>query len=109
MGENAWTKETGLISVWMLGCFNPTPTTTVFIPYKQGAEGTIVNDEYFGKIPEDRLIKEDGIIYFKIDGLYRSKLGCQLHVQRTYVEVMILQRGYLLFCGVIFLRFLQLT
>lgn len=33
------------------------------------------SDEYFGKIPADRLIKENGIIYFKIDGLYRSKLG----------------------------------
>lgn len=74
-GEKAWTKEKGLVSIWMLGCFNPTPTTTVFIPYKQDAEGTIVNDEYFGKIPEDRLVKENGIIYFKIDGLYRSKLG----------------------------------
>lgn len=74
-GHKAWSKEGGLVSVWMLGCFNPTPTTTVFIPYKQDAEGTIVNDEYFGKIPADRLIKEDGIIYFKIDGKYRSKLG----------------------------------
>ena len=74
-GDKAWTKEGGLVSVWMLGCFNPTPTTTVFIPYKEDAEGGIVNDEYFGKIPADRLIKEDGIIYFKIDGLYRSKLG----------------------------------
>lgn len=73
--EKAWTKEGGLVSIWMLGCFNPTPTTTVFIPYKQDAEGKIVNDEYFGKIPEDRLIKENGIIYFKIDGEYRSKLG----------------------------------
>ena len=33
-GDKAWTKEGGLVSVWMLGCFNPTPTTTVFIPYK---------------------------------------------------------------------------
>lgn len=74
-GHKAWSKEGGLVSVWMLGCFNPTPTTTVFIPYKQDAEGTIVNDEYFGKIPADRLVKEDGIIYFKIDGKYRSKLG----------------------------------
>ena len=74
-GDNAWTREGGLVSVWMLGCFNPTPTTTVFIPYKEDAEGTIVNDEYFGKIPADRLTKEEGIIYFKIDGKYRSKLG----------------------------------
>ena len=75
VGTEAWTKDKGLVSVWMLGCFNPTPTTTVFIPYKQDGEGVIVNDEYFGKIPADRLVKEDGIIYFKIDGLYRSKLG----------------------------------
>jgi hypothetical protein len=75
IGDNTWTKDKGLVSVWMLGCFNPTPTTTVFIPYNENADGVIVNDEYFGKIPEDRLIKENGIIYFKIDGLYRSKLG----------------------------------
>lgn len=74
-GENVWTRETGLVSVWMLGCFNPTPTTTVFIPYRQDAEGTIVNDGYFGKIPADRLVVDNGIIYFRIDGLYRSKLG----------------------------------
>ena len=74
-GTNAWTKEGGLVSVWMLSMFNPTPTTTVFIPYKEDTEGIIVNDEYFGKIPSDRLIKENGIIYFKIDGKYRSKLG----------------------------------
>ena len=74
-GLNAWTKEGGLVSVWILSKFNPTPTTTVFIPYKEDTEGIIVNDKYFGKIPSDRLIKENGIIYFKIDGKYRSKLG----------------------------------
>lgn len=74
-GDKAWSKDGGLVSVWMLGCFNPTPTTTVFIPYDEDAEGKIVNDEYFGKIPADRLVAEDGILYFKIDGKYRSKLG----------------------------------
>lgn len=74
-GKQAWTKESGLMSVWMLGMFNPTPTTTVFIPYEADAAGKIVNDEYFGKIPADRLIADNGILYFKIDGRYRSKLG----------------------------------
>ena len=59
----------------MLSHFNPTPTTTVFIPYHENAEGKIVNDEYFGKIPADRLKTKDGILYFKIDGKLRSKLG----------------------------------
>jgi len=75
IGSETWTKEKGLISIWLLGMFNPTPTTTVFIPYKQDAEGMIVKDDYFGKVPSDRLIVEDGIVYFKIDGKLRSKIG----------------------------------
>lgn len=74
-GEAAWTKEGGLLSVWMLGMFNPSPSTTVFIPYREEGKGVIVNDEYFGKVPSDRLITENGIIYFKIDGKLRSKIG----------------------------------
>lgn len=78
-GAGAWSKEKGLISVWMLGMFNPTPTTTVFIPYNEDAEGVIVNDEYFGKIPADRLKVGKGMLYFKIDGLMRTKLGLPRH------------------------------
>lgn len=74
-GGAAWTKETGLPSVWLLGTFNPTPTTTVFIPYNKDFQGKLINDEYFGKVPADRLILEDGMVYFKIDGEYRSKIG----------------------------------
>ena len=74
-GDVAWTKEDGLLSIWMLCMFNPTPSTTVFIPYQKEAEGVIVNDDYFGKVPSDRLIIDDGTIYFKIDGKFRSKIG----------------------------------
>lgn len=74
-GENAWTKDKGLLSVWLLCMFNPSPTTTVFVPYKPDAKGTIVNDEYFGKVPSDRLIVDNRTVYFKIDGKHRSKIG----------------------------------
>lgn len=74
-GHEAWTKDKGLLSIWMLGMFNPSPTTTVFIPYNEGESGTIVNDDYFGKVPSDRLKVENGTIYFKIDGKLRSKIG----------------------------------
>lgn len=74
-GTSAWTKETGMPSVWLLGMYPPTPTTTVFIPYNKDFEGRVVNDEYFGKVPSDRLIVKDGMIYFKIDGEYRAKIG----------------------------------
>lgn len=74
-GDQAWTKEKGLLSVWMLCMFNPSPTTTVFVPYKTEGAGVIVNDEYFRKVPTDRLIAENGTVYFKIDGKLRSKIG----------------------------------
>lgn len=75
IGKNAWTKDQGLLSIWMLSMFNPSPTTTVFIPYKTGGNGVVVNDEYFGKVPSDRLMVSDNTVYFKIDGKYRSKIG----------------------------------
>ncbi len=74
-GSEAWTKEGGLVSIWLLSHFTPTPTTTVFIPFDPAAEGTIVNDDYFGKVPSERLLVEEDMIYFKIDGEYRSKIG----------------------------------
>ncbi|MCJ7582102.1 MAG: hypothetical protein MUP98_16440 [Candidatus Aminicenantes bacterium] len=77
-GESPWKKETGLLSVWILGMFTPSPTTTVVIPYIEGEEqelGPIVNDTYFGKVPDSRLKINDGFVFFKGDGLYRSKIG----------------------------------
>jgi len=74
-GEVAWERKRGLLSIWLLGMFNPSPSTTVFIPYHEEGEGIIVNDDYFGKVPSDRLIVDHGIVYFKIDGKLRSKIG----------------------------------
>lgn len=77
-GEQAWTKESGMLSIWILGMFTPSPETTVVIPFVEGDEealGPVVNDAYFGKVPEDRIKIEDGFIYFKGDGRYRSKIG----------------------------------
>lgn len=77
-GEAAWKKETGLLSVWLLGMFNPSPSTTVVIPFSPGEEselGPIVNDTYFGKVPADRLIVQEHALYFRGDGEFRSKIG----------------------------------
>ena len=77
-GTNDWTKEDGLLSIWILGMFRHSPTTTVVIPYVQGLEeelGPVVNDAYFGKVPEDRLVKGRSHIFFKADGAFRSKIG----------------------------------
>jgi hypothetical protein len=77
-GLTEWNKETGALSLWMLSMFSPSTVGVVFIPYKKGIEnelGKIVTDDYFGKVPSDRLMIKDGIIYFKTDGKYRSKIG----------------------------------
>jgi len=77
-GTKAWEKETGLLSIWILGMFNPSPATTVVVPFKTGPQdqlGPIVNDAYFGKVPADRLIIKKGVLFFSGDGQYRSKIG----------------------------------
>jgi hypothetical protein len=77
-GRTAWTKAGGLLSLWVLGMFKPSPQTTIVVPYRTGAEATlgpVVNDAYFGKVPADRLAARDGRLYFSGDGRYRSKIG----------------------------------
>lgn len=78
IGSADWNKRSGLLSIWMLGMFKPSPEMTIVLPFNKGDEqaiGPVVNDDYFGKVPQDRLKVGDGIIYFKGDGKYRSKIG----------------------------------
>lgn len=77
-GEEEWKKETGLLSVWMLGMYNPSPGVIVAIPYRAVDDkeaGPPVNDNYFGKIPSDRLKITGTHIFFRADGKMRGKIG----------------------------------
>ena len=77
-GDAAWEPQSGLLSIWMLCMFQPSETTTVFVPYKQGPGrelGAVVNADYFGTVPAERLKSENGVIYFKCDGKQRGKIG----------------------------------
>ena len=77
-GASAWTRTSGLLSLWVLGMFKPSPQATIVIPYQAGSEaerGPVVNDAYFGKVPADRLVDRGGRLVFKADGEYRSKIG----------------------------------
>lgn len=75
-GTEDWTKEKGLLSVWLLGMFTPGPETKVIIPFHAipGAKKYITSD-YFGSIPADRLQVTDSVLYFTCDGKFRSKIG----------------------------------
>lgn len=74
-GSEPWTPQSGAPSVWLLGMFPPSPSTTVFLPYDTAAEGKIVNSDYFGTVPADRLSVGEGLVCLRIDGAFRSKIG----------------------------------
>lgn len=77
-GDAPWRKDTGLLSIWILGMFKPSPRTTVVLPFRPGPEkelGPIVNDAYFGKVPSNRLRIEDGVLFYRGDGQERGKIG----------------------------------
>lgn len=76
-GQNEWKKETGLLSIWILGMYNPSENITVVIPHKGKNKSLteIVNTNYFGPVPDDRLKIDDKVVYFRCDGKYRSKIG----------------------------------
>ena len=77
-GDKGWTREKGLLSIWMLGMFNPSPSVIVAIPVKEGPEevlGSRVNDSYFGAISGDRLRVKGNTIFFRADGKSRGKIG----------------------------------
>lgn len=76
IGDAAWTKDKGLLSIWLLGMFTPTPKTMVIIPFSPVANAaSLITSNYFGSIPADRLQVKDSVLYFVCDGKYRSKLG----------------------------------
>ncbi len=77
-GSNPWRKANGLLSLWILGMFKHSAACTVVIPLRNtdgDDPGPVVNDQYFGQVPDDRLSVADGVVYFKADGAHRSKIG----------------------------------
>jgi hypothetical protein len=76
-GEHAWRRETGLVSIWILGMFPPARDAEVIVPFETGPGGPIVNDRYFGEVPPERLVvrEAEGYLVFRGDGRHRSKIG----------------------------------
>ncbi|MCK4749516.1 MAG: hypothetical protein KAT15_20825, partial [Bacteroidales bacterium] len=88
MGDHVWTRESGMLSIWILGMFQPSPSTTVIIPFLPGPAddlGAKVNDSYFGEIPGDRLKVEEDVLFFLADGKQRGKLGISARRVEPYM------------------------
>ena len=84
VGTNEWKKETGLLSIWLLGMFTPSDETVAIVPFKNIPDAkNYVTDNYFGKLPEDRLLTSDSTLLLKCDGKHRSKLGLSPVIARS--------------------------
>jgi len=76
IGSTDWTKEGGLLSIWLLGMFTPTEQTTVIIPFKSSPNAKeLITTNYFGEIPAERISILDSVLFFTCDGKLRSKIG----------------------------------
>jgi len=77
-GKAPWKRESGLLSIWILGMFNPSPATTIVAPIKAGPDselGPKVTSDYFGAVPPERLLVKDDVVFLSGDGRFRSKIG----------------------------------
>lgn len=94
----AMTREKGLVSIWSLGQFPASQRTHIVIPYKGGDDtgsGPIVNSDYFGRVPADRLRFTPEAIWFLGDGKYRSKIGVPQQRVKPVAGSIDMQQGVL--------------
>lgn len=92
------TFEKGLVSIWSLGQFPAGPRTYVIIPYKDGEAdklGPVVNSDYFGRVPSERLRFSSQAVWFVADGKFRSKIGLPQSRVKPIAGSIDMQRGVL--------------
>lgn len=78
VGPMPWNMQSGLVSIWSLGQFPAGDQTVIIVPYKEGSEqelGPVVQSDYFGTVPAERLKVAKSAILFRADGQFRSKIG----------------------------------
>jgi hypothetical protein len=94
----AMARDKGLVSIWSLGQFPAGPRTSIIIPYKGPDDtnaGPIVNSDYFGRVPAERLRINSQAIWFSGDGKYRSKIGVPQNRARPVAGSIDLENGVL--------------
>jgi len=78
-GAKPWEKKTGVLAIWILGQYNPTPGTTIAIPFQAGGDAKLgpVLNRYpsFGELVPRRLKIKGDVVYFRGDGRRRNKIG----------------------------------
>jgi len=90
--------DKGLVSVWILGMLNAGPRTVVIVPYRPGPEselGPVVQSDYFGSVPPERLKTLSEAVLFRADGRYRSKIGTSQRRARNVLGSIDFEAGVL--------------
>jgi hypothetical protein len=88
LSNNPWGEQYGMLSIWILSMLNAGDQTTIAIPFKKGDSselGKIVTDDYFGKVPADRLKVGNELMLMKADANYRSKVGISPQRAKSFV------------------------
>jgi hypothetical protein len=91
-------KEKGLVSMWILSMLNAGPETVVIMPYRPGdtAElGPVINSDYFGPVPPERLQVTPSAVLFRADAKYRAKIGASQRRARNVVGAIDFRSGVL--------------
>ncbi len=94
----ALTREKGLFAIWSLGQFPGGARTSIIIPYKALDDanlGPIVNSDYFGDVPPERLRVNSQAIWFRGDGKFRSKIGVPQPRAKSLAGAIDLENGVL--------------
>ncbi len=97
-GDSQWTKKTGLISIWLLGMLTPGDSAAVVVPFAgRKAAASLVSDDYFGKVPAERLKFSDSVLFLQCDGKHRSKIGLPPQIAKPIAVSVDLQKNLLTF------------
>ena len=78
LADASHSKATGLLSLWVLGQFQSSPSSTIILPIQPGSQaerGIPVTADYFGQVPPDRIAVHPDVVFFKADANARGKLG----------------------------------
>ncbi len=92
-------RETGLVSIWLLGMYVAGPKIHVIAPFGRKGTGKIVTDTYFNPagIGSERLVIDEkrGYMLFRADSKERSKIGLSRSRASTTIGSIDLSRNLL--------------
>jgi len=82
-GIEQWNKKEGTLSIWMLSMLKATPYSVAVLPIKPTEE--IEVKDYLKNIPKNRIKITDKAVFFRVDGIFKSKIGIKPNQAIPYI------------------------